>query len=191
MNIFSLLDVKYNEFSNKVKNYLSKTLSGHSINYGSNTIFGQILTVIGSATQNIMLYIEDALTEQNKYTAQRKKSIYGLAALSGYEPSRGKAAIATLKLDFMPNNEGAYNIVLNNKEQLTCTQNGLTYSLLLPQEVMVLSIEQNNKTRHFTVVQGEFEKQTFVSKGGRYYTINFKFSRQDKTWKVLLPMNKW
>lgn len=176
MNIFSLLDVKYNEFSNKVKNYLSKTLSGHSINYGSNTIFGQILTVIGSATQNIMLYIEDALTEQNKYTAQRKKSIYGLAALSGYEPSRGKAAVATLKLDFMPNNEGAYNIVLNNKEQLTCTQNGLTYSLLLPQEVMVLSIEQNNKTRHFTVVQGEFEKQTFVSKGGRYYTINFKFS---------------
>ena len=101
MRIFSLLDTQYKNFSNKVQSYLAKTLSGHSTQYGSNTIFGQILTVVGNAIQNIMLYIEDALTEQNKYTAQRKKSIYGLAALSGYTPSFGKAAVASIKLNFI------------------------------------------------------------------------------------------
>ena len=58
MNIFSLLDTQYKAFSNKVNNYLSKTLSNNSTQYGSNTIFGQIITVVGNAIQNVMLYIE-------------------------------------------------------------------------------------------------------------------------------------
>ena len=137
MKLFSLLDTQYNAFSTKVQGYLSKMLSNFSTQYGSNTIFGQIITVVGNAIQNVMLYIEDALVEQNKYTAQRKKSIYGLAALSGYMPSFGKAASAAIKLNFMPNNEGAYNVIINDKESLTCTQNGLQYNIMLPQEAMI------------------------------------------------------
>lgn len=181
MKIFSLLDTQYNNFLIKVQSYLSKTLSGHSSQFGSNTIFGQILTVVGNAIQNIMLYIEDSLVEQNKYTAQRKKSIYGLAALSGYMPSYGKAAIANIKLQFMPHNEEnsktkqAYNVILNNKESLTCTQNGLLYNIILPQEGLVLNVNKDNSTKYFTAVQGFFEKQRFISTGGQYYTINFKF----------------
>jgi hypothetical protein len=176
MRLFSLLDTQYKNFSNKVKAYLSKTLSGHSINYGSNTIFGQIITVIGNAIQNVMLYIEDSLTEQNKYTAQRKKSIYGLAALSGYMPSYGKASVASIKLCFIPNNESAYNVILNNKETLTCTQNGLNYNIILPQEAITLNVSQDNSNKYFTAVQGKFESQRFISNGGQYYTVNFKFS---------------
>ena len=176
MRLFSLLDTQYKSFSNRVQSYLAKTLSGHSIQYGSNTIFGQILTVVGNAIQNIMLYIEDALVEQNKYTAQRKKSIYGLAALSGYMPSFGKAAVASIKLNFMTNNEGAFNVILNDKEQLTCTQNGLIYNIILPQEGLVLSVEKDNITKYFSAVQGVFETQRFISTGGQYYTINFKFA---------------
>ena len=175
MKLFALLDTQYNKFVNSVKTYLSKSLSGHSVNYGSNTIFGQIVTIVGNAIQNIMLYIEDALVEQNKYTAQRKKSIYGLAALSGYMPSYGKAAITNVKLDFVLNNEKAYNVILNNKETFTCTQNGLNYNVILPQEAITLNVAQNNSTKHFTLVQGKFETQRFVSNGGQYYTINFKF----------------
>ena len=98
MRLFSLLETQYNSYSLKVKSYLSKMLSNYSTQYGSNTVFGQIITIVGNAIQNIMLYIEDSLVEQNKYTAQRKKSIYGLATLSGYTPSYGKAASATVKL---------------------------------------------------------------------------------------------
>lgn len=174
MKLFSLLDIQYNNFIKNVSNYLSKTLSKNNVSFGSNTVFGQIITIVGNAIQNIILYIEDALVEQNKYTAQRKKSIYGLAALSGYEPSLGKAATATISLDFVPHNLSNYSIILNNKEQLTCTQNGLKYNIIMPQEAVLLN-STDTQTKHFYVVQGLFETQKFISTGGQYYTINIKY----------------
>ena len=182
MRLFSLLDTQYKAFTSKVESYLSKTLSSNGTQFGSNTVFGQVLTVVGNAIQNVMLYIEDALVEQNKYTAQRKKSIYNLAALSGYMPSYGKAAIASIKLSYMPNNTYTTysnydsNIILNDKESLTCTQNGLHYNILLPQEGLILNPNKDNSSKYFTAVQGRFESQRFISKGGQYYTINFKFN---------------
>lgn len=179
MKIFSLLDTQYNNFKIKVESFLSKQLSNRSTQYGSNTIFGQIITVVGNAIQNIMLYIEDALVEQNKYTAQRKKSIYGLAALSGYTPSFGKASVANIKLQFMPynsaENDNPYNVILNNGESMTCTQNGLIYNIVLPQEGIILSVDRDNSDKYFTAIQGNFESQRFISTGGQYYTVNFKF----------------
>lgn len=175
MKIFSLLDTQYRAFVTKVQNYISGTLSNKNVAFGSNTVFGQIINVVGNAMQNIMLYIEDSLTEQNKYTAQRKKSIYGLAALSGYTPNLGKATTANIKLMFMPNNEGAYKVILKNKETLTCTQNGLKYNVILPQDGVILDITKDNTPKYFLAVQGLFESQRFISRGGQYYTINFKY----------------
>ena len=175
MKLFSLLDTQYKSYISKIQGYLSKMLSNYSVQFGSNTVFGQIITIVGNAIQNVMLYIEDALVEQNKYTAQRRKSIYGLAALSGYIPSFGKAATAAIKLYFMPHNEGTYNVILNNEEPLTCTQNGLLYNIVLPQEGLILSVDKDNAPKYFTAVQGRFETQRFISTGGQYYTVNFKF----------------
>ena len=61
MKLFSLLDTQYKNFKIRVESFLSKQLSNKSTQYGSNTIFGQIITVVGNALQNIMLYIEDPL----------------------------------------------------------------------------------------------------------------------------------
>ena len=175
MKIFGLLDIQYNNFTNAVKSYLAKELSTHSTAYGNNTIFGQIINIVSSAIQNILLYIEDSLTEQNKYTAQRKKSIYGLAALSGYNPSYGKAAGIQLKLTHKPNNSVYKSVIINNKEQLICTQNGLTYNIILPQESIIMNANKNNTGRNVYAIQGKFETQTFVVTGGKYYTQNFRF----------------
>jgi len=196
MKIFSLLDINYNSFSTKVKGYLSKMLSEHSSQFGSNTVFGQILTVIGNVIQNIMLYIEDALVEQNKYTAQRKKSIYGLASLSGYQPSYGKASVVTLKMNFVPLNKDQdtpINILINNHEQVTCTQNGLIYNLLLPQETIVMNPDRDNHVKYITAVQGRFESQRFVSQGGQYYSIHFRFNGNMDTDYISVKVNdeKW
>lgn len=196
MKIFSLLDINYNSFSTKVKGYLSKMLSEHSSQFGSNTVFGQILTVIGNVIQNIMLYIEDALVEQNKYTAQRKKSIYGLASLSGYQPSYGKASVVTLKMNFVPLNKDQdtpINVLINNHEQVTCTQNGLIYNLLLPQETIVMNPDRDNHVKYITAVQGRFESQRFVSQGGQYYSIHFRFNGNMDTDYISVKVNdeKW
>ena len=51
MKIFSLLDTQYNNFIEKAKNYLSKTLSNYDANYGNSTIFGQLINVLAGAIQ--------------------------------------------------------------------------------------------------------------------------------------------
>lgn len=172
MKIFNLLQVKYLEFDKSVKEYLSKTLANYNITYGNSTIFGQLINVLNSVTQNILSYIEDSLTEQNKITAQRKKSIYGLAQLSGYNPSTGKAATCNIKLSFIPSNQTNLNIVINNKTKLMCLQNGLIYNIILPQESIIVSLDRNNTYRYLQVVEGTYESQTFRSIGGQFYTLN-------------------
>ena len=176
MKIFELLDNSYGRFTTAVKSYLSKTLSDFNTSYGNNTIFGQLINVLTSAVQNINLYIEDAMTEQNKYTAQRKKSIYSLAQLSGYNPSLGKAAGAQIKLSFIPTTVQNLNVIINNREKLTCTQNGLTYNIILPQEAIVVGVDRDNTNKYLYVVQGRFETQKFVSTGGQLYSKNITFA---------------
>ena len=170
MKLFNLLQTRYTDFENQVKLYLSKTLTNYNENYGNNTIFGQLINVLGSTVQNVLLYIEDGLTEQNKYTAQRKKSIYSLAQLGGYNPSLGKAASCMVKMTVQPNNLGAYSVIIPNKTKLICSYNGLNYSILLPQEAITFSIADDVSNKFLQVVEGTFETQTFMVKGGQLYT---------------------
>lgn len=174
MKIFSLLETQYYNFTSSVKDYLSKTLSNFGETYGNSTIFGQLINVLSGVVQNMMLYIEDSLTEQNKWTAQRKKSIYGLASQSGYEPSYGKAAGVQLKLSFTPSFTQSLNVIIQNREQLTCTQNGLQYNIILPQESITLNL-QKSSNKYLYAVEGRFESQSFISEGGKYWTKNFQF----------------
>lgn len=173
--MFSLLQMQYNQFVQTIRSQISKSLSDQKITFGNATIFGQFINTLNAVVQNVILYIEDSLTEQNKYTAQRKKSVYGLAALSGYQASYGKAAGVQLRLNFSPNNYSALDVIIPNKTKLVCTQNGLNYNLILPQDAIVLSVEKDNSTKYLYAVQGTFESQSFVSTGGKYYTQNFKF----------------
>ena len=174
MKLFSLLDTTYSRFVSSIKNSLSETLSDYGEKYGNSTIFGQMINVLSSTVQNIMLYIEDAFVEQNKYTAQRKKSIYNLATLSGYNPYLGKASTVQLSINFVPNNSESTRVIINNHEKLTCTQNGLDYNIVLPQEAIVMKIEDVDRV--VQAVQGRFEKQTFVVTGGKYYSINVQYN---------------
>lgn len=176
MKLFSLLDARYNNFVTTVKNYLAKTLTDYDTTYGNSTIFGQLINVVSAAIQNNHLYIEDSLVEQNKYTAQRKKSIYSLAQLAGYNPSLGKAAGAQIKLTYLPNNINNLNLIINNHQKLTCTQNGMSYNIILPQEAIIVNVDQDNSSKYLYVVQGNFEKQTFVADGGQLYSINVSFT---------------
>lgn len=175
MKLFSLLETQYNNFATAVKSFLSKTLSNYGATYGNSTIFGQLINVLNGTVQNIMLYIEDALTEQNKWSASRKKSIYGLASQTGYEPFLGKASGVQLKLTFTTTSSQSLDVILKNHEQLTCTQNGLPYNIILPQEAIVLNVLKDNSSKYLYAVEGRFESQTFVSDGGKYWTRNFQY----------------
>lgn len=176
MKILELIKTRYVDFENDVKTYLSKTLKNYNENYGNSTILGQLINVLGSVVQNILLYIEDALTEQNKYTAQRKKSIYSLAQLSGYSPSLGKAAGCMVKMILQPNNEGNFSVIIPNKTKVVCSYNGLTYNIILQQEAITFSTNGNNSNKYIQVVEGTFESQTFMATGSQLYTQNISFN---------------
>lgn len=176
MKLFSLIQLHFNNFYDGVRKSLGSMLSQYKENFGSNTIFGQLINVLGSVTQNILTYIEDSTTEQNKYTAQRKRSIYNLASISGYDPSMGKATSAVVALTWKPNNSGTSSVVIPNKTKLLSSQTGMAYNIILPQESIVCSISADNSVKYLTVVEGTFETQSFVSTGGQLYSKNIKFS---------------
>lgn len=176
MKILDLLQTRYTEFQNQVRVYLSKTLKNYDENYGNNTILGQLINVLGSAVQNVLLYIEDGLTEQNKFTVQRKKSIYSLAQLGGYNPSLGKAASCMVRMTVQPNNYNAYSIIVPNKTKLICSYNGLKYNIILPQEAITFAISDDVSNKYLQVVEGSFETQSFMVYGGQLYTQTVLFN---------------
>lgn len=170
MRLIPLIKMKYGEFEQAVKSVLSNKLSKLGTRYGSSTVFGQLLSVLGSTTENTMSYIEDALTEQNKYTAQRKRSVYALASQSGYVPSLGRAATANLQLNFVPNNSVGLNIVIPNRTKVTCLQNGMQFNIVLPQENIVMNLTKDGSVKQLYAVEGRFETQKFSSNGGKLYS---------------------
>lgn len=176
MNVLNLLQMRFNDLQNQVRVYLSKTLKDYNENYGNNTILGQLVNVLGSTVQNVLLYIEDGLTEQNKYTVQRKKSIYSLAQLGGYNPSMGKAASCMVKMVIRPNNYNSYSITIPNKTKVVCSKNGMKYNIILPQEAVTFSIADDVQNKFLQIVEGNFESQSFISSGGQLYTQNVLFN---------------
>ena len=168
MKIFNLKHIQFNQIISDITQHL--TQFGLSLN--KNTILGQLFTVVAALVHNVYLYIEDAIVEQNKYTAQRKKSLFGLAALTGYEPSYGTASGAWIT--FMPKvSNYTTHCLIKNKTKLLCTQNNLTYTLLLDKDAIVLNSNQI-PVKQFCV-QGTFEIQKLIATGIEHEVHNIRF----------------
>ena len=174
MRLFTLLQTRYDQLHTAVTNYIKKTISSYSDQNSDSTVFGQLLNVTESISQNILLYLEDSLTEQNKLTVQRKKSIYSLAAQSGYIPSYGSAGAAYIKFIRIPSALSVSSIIIPNRSVLLCTQNNLKYNIILDSDSIMMNDSSVNKK--FKVVEGKFESQSFVSEGGDLYTIPVNFN---------------
>lgn len=175
MRLFNLRNIQFQQILEDIQNYLAKS-TGSVKNINKNTIFGQLMTVVAGVAHNIMLYIEDSLVEQNKYTAQRKKSVVGLAALSGYQPSYGKASGVWVRLAHKANNRNSLDVIIQDHQRILCSQNGLYYNLVLGKSAMVVKCDTNLATDYIYAVQGQFETQRFTSTGGAFYAQNLKFT---------------
>lgn len=175
MRLFGIKDIQFRTIFDGFKDYLQKSI-GAVTEINKSSIFGQLITVVSSVVNNIILYIEDALTEQNKYTAQRKKSIYGLAVQSGYVPSYGRAAGVWVKLQHKSNNNQTKDVIIQDKTKLVCTQNGMYYCLDLGRPAITVSCTGGLENEYYYAVQGNFESQYFTSTGGDLYNINMNYT---------------
>ena len=115
MRLFNIMATAFDNFDRSIQTFLSKTFNNLGLNYSHSQIFGVIFDGMKGIMQNIMFYIEDAFTEQNIYTATRKKSIYSLAKISGYEPYYGSAATGVVLGNLIINNGvTASKLVISN-----------------------------------------------------------------------------
>lgn len=175
MKILDTLSMTFERYMTQVRSYMQENVPNFS-RIGNSSVIGQLINVIGASVNNVMIYIQDAFAEQNKYTAQRKKSIYGLAAQTGFNASLGYAAGMNFRMTYMPNNVNDLTYILKNKTKVLCTQNGLTYNIILPQENVIFTTAKDMSSKQIYAVEGTFETQEFISTGGQLYSINVVFN---------------
>ena len=143
MKLFKLTETTFDNYDRTVRSYLSKTLNALGMQYTHSNIFGVIFDGMKGIMQNIMFYIEDALNEQNIFTATRKSSIYSLAKISGYEAYYGTAASGTMIGKMIINNGLQSNltkIYVKNGTKVSNKNNGMKYSIILPTDYYVFDV---------------------------------------------------
>lgn len=156
MRLFDIMATSFDNFDSSVKQYLSKTFTSLGYQYTHNQIFGVIFDGIKGIMQNAMFYIEDALTEQNIFTATRRKSIYSLAKISGYDPYYGSAASGSLigHIIRTASFDNVDKVYIDNYTRLINDTTGLNYVMMLNTNRYVIYANQPLLSHEFKIVQG-------------------------------------
>jgi len=196
MNLFKKTQLLFDNFDNTVRQYLSKTFNNLGMQYTHSQIFGVIFDGIKGVLQNAMFYIEDALSEQNIYTAIRKKSVYSLAKISGYEPYYGSAAVGTLIGRMQVSNElnsKSTKIYIPNHMPVFNRTTQISYIIQLPTEYYVFDISKPLVNHEFKIIQGYFYVASYTGNGTALQSININSSELfDKQYiRVLVNGKEW
>ena len=166
--LFSIMQTSFDNFDSTVRQYLSKTFNNLGMQYTHSQIFGVIFDGIKGVMQNALFYVEDALTEQNVFMASRKKSVYSLAKLSGYEPYYGSTATGTLIAKIVVNNglrTKSSKLYINNHAEIVNKTTGMTYSLILNSNKYCVDVSAPLINHEFKVVQGTWQYAQYVGTG--------------------------
>ena len=196
LKFLSKLRTTGEQIKNDSRTYISRVYKRANTLFTEASPFAQIVNVVSEIGELIMFYIEDALVEQNIYTAQQPESIYGLSRLTGHEATRGFAATGEIQFRWKPGADlgkiAGTGLNIDGKAKLKCEQNGLFYTLLTPNAKYRL--EKSNKYQVTTaIIQGEFETQSFTGTGEAMQALNVKTSKITDHSKVSVSVNgeKW
>lgn len=170
MRIFNILETSYSNFTETITNYLNKMYGGLGQAYTKASVIGAIFEGIKGVMQNMMFYIEDAMTEQNAFTAVRKKSIYSLAKISGYDPYYGSTASGTVLLSNKISNSSS-KIIIEDESVLMNDSTGTRYSLDLATDSMTIDMTKPLVSYEVKVVQGTWNRASATAKGEALETI--------------------
>lgn len=179
MRLFDIMQTSFNSFDDTVRTYLSKTFNNLGIQYTHSQVFGVIFDGIKGIMQNMMFYIEDAMNEQNIFTAIRKKSVYSLAKISGYEAYYGSAPSGILIGKLQINNglqSKTTKVYIKNHAKVQNRITGIMYSIVLPTSYYIYDVSKPLITHEFKIVQGMFTTSTYVAKGFEMETIHLTMS---------------
>ena len=134
MKIFNTDSLNIADLKNTVQDYLTSLYSNSKNIYKSSSPFGQILNVINEYFKLLMLYLEDAVTENNILTANKQNSIHGLSRISGHNPTRALSAQGNIKIKISKSILGeisASYITIADGSRIKCLDNNQTYFIQL------------------------------------------------------------
>jgi len=168
--------VKASQIKIDAQKYISRVYGRAGNLFTAASPFAQIIQVMSELTEMIFYYVEDATVEQNIMTAQQPESIYGLARLTGHDPSRGLSAIGEIEVRWKA---GAQNdiagsaLYINANSQIRSDLNGLPYLLRTSNDIITLSSSDFNYIK-IPIIQGTLESQTLTGTGEAFQTFNIQ-----------------
>lgn len=176
MELFKLTRIRIAELYQDALTFIKNSYGELGQYFTMASPMGQLLQVILHYGRMIIFYIEDSITELNIKTASRPQSIKGLASLTGHNPSRAVAARGTLILKYNGTKLPTYANILTipNYAQLTNSQNGLTYTIVLSGEQTLLDITNIINYIEVNIVQGKLEYQQATGSGDPLQSFNFQ-----------------
>lgn len=181
-----------NQIKTDSRTYISRVYKRADTLFTEASPFAQIISVFSELYELIMFYIEDALVEQNIYTAQQAESIYGMSRLTGHDATRGFAATGEIQFRWKPGADlskiAGTGLNIDSRAELKFDVNGLTYTLLTSKDRFRL--EKSNMTQITTpIIQGQFESQTFTGTGENLQSFNIQTVSLTDHSKVSVSVN--
>jgi hypothetical protein len=176
MELFSTQRIRFAELYQDSLQFV-KTIYGNVSQYFTMASpMGQLLQVTLHYGRMILYYIEDSITELNIKTATRPNSIKGLASLTGHNPSRAMAARGTLRLSYNGKKLPVYAsiVTIPNYTKIVNSQNGLTYTIVLPGEEIRLDLTSISNYLDVAIIQGTLEYQQATGTGDPLQSFNFQ-----------------
>lgn len=173
-NTFNFIEVKYQELTTNVKQWIKDLYDKSDNNLTSASPYGQILETIVKIYENSLLYLKNVtslfdINNPNIGTSNSGiKIIRAMARIGGYSPSLAISATGTLTLRLRSGVDisdiGNSQIVIKNGTTLTNNSNGLNYFIELGQDYATYTVSKSTDI-FLPIVQGKIETVPFTGTG--------------------------
>ena len=192
LKFLSTLRTTATQIKDDARVYISRIYGRAGTLFTEASPFAQILSVMSEIQELILFYLEDAIVEQNIYTAQHVESIYGMSRLTGHDATRGFAANGEIEFRWKPGVDfdkiSGSGITIDSRAELKFDLNGLTYTLLTDKDRFRL--EKSNSTKISTaIIQGKFQTQSFTGDGEPLQSFNVQTAGLSDHSKITVSVN--
>lgn len=179
MNIFKKSRVKLQELVEDTYSYVREVYRNSNKVFSKASPFGQILNVLQIFTNKILFYIEHSIQELNIETASGTQSIYGIAKITGHQPTFATASTGILSIELVrkPDDIDVHRLDIPNFTSVILNESGMSYICLFNSDYLRIDLNKvNSEKEYFRVFQGVINHQTFTGTGEEHqtYEVNLK-----------------
>lgn len=195
MQFFEYLDLKFNNLTNQINDYLRSVFKRSNESFSNASPFGQIVNVEKELFQQSILYQKNIIRNLIIEDANNKKSIRNLARIGGHNPTRAISATGTISLKLKPGVDideeiDGGKIKISDKTRIKNLSNGLLYSIRLGNSTQLFEINYTNKI-YLNVIQGTYETYEFTGTGefNQSFSVNVGMGKNIDNFEVEVKYN--